>query len=138
MRVPADNAGITIKTGTAATAYRRRSDRPAGNRAGFPPAGHPSGEGLKTSTVSGEFVTISVTSWVDGNTLAEKHALRHAVEAHRPRSPARDAVDKLVTDANRAAKAPPRPVLAGRQPAKFGMKANSAYVPLTQGYEAVA
>jgi hypothetical protein len=31
----------------------------------------PSGEGLKTSTVSGEFVTMSVSSWIDGNTLNE-------------------------------------------------------------------
>ena len=70
--VPADNAAITIKTGTAATAYRQSLLIDPGAIALVSrPLDIPSGEGLKTSTVSGEFVTMSVSSWVDGNTLAE-------------------------------------------------------------------
>jgi hypothetical protein len=69
---PADNAAITVKTGTGGTGYRqsllldpmaialvtRTIDIPANN-------------GLKTSTVTGEFVTMSVTEWTDGNTLSQ-------------------------------------------------------------------
>lgn len=70
--VPADNAAITIKTGTAATAYRQSLlIDPQAIALVSRPLDIPSGEGLKTSTVSGEFVTMSVSSWVDGNTLAE-------------------------------------------------------------------
>lgn len=69
---PADNAALTIKTGTAATAYRQSLlIDPQAIALVSRPLDIPSGEGLKTSTVSGEFVTMSVTSWVDGNTLAE-------------------------------------------------------------------
>ena len=69
---PADNAAITIKTGTANTGYRQSLLLdPAAIALVSRPLDIPSGEGLKTSTVSGEFVTMSVSSWVDGNTLAE-------------------------------------------------------------------
>lgn len=69
---PADNAALTIKTGTAATAYRQSLlIDPQAIALVSRPLDIPSGEGLKTSTVSGEFVTMSVSSWVDGNTLAE-------------------------------------------------------------------
>jgi len=66
---PADNAAITVKTGTGGTSYRqsllmhpdalllvsRALDIPQ--------------EGVKTSTKTGNRVTISVTSFVDGKTL---------------------------------------------------------------------
>ena len=69
---PADNAAITIKTGTASTSYRQSLLIDPGAIALVSrPLDIPSGEGLKTSTVSGEFVTMSVSSWVDGNTLNE-------------------------------------------------------------------
>jgi hypothetical protein len=69
---PADNAALTIKTGTAATAYRQSLLLdPMAIALVSRPLDIPSGEGLKTSTVSGEHVTMSVSSWVDGNTLAE-------------------------------------------------------------------
>ncbi len=70
--VPADDAPLTIKTGTAATAYRQSLlIDPKAIALVSRPLDIPSGEGVKTSTVSGEFVTMSVTSWVDGNTLNE-------------------------------------------------------------------
>ena len=70
--IPADNAPLTIKTGTAATAYRQSLlIDPKAIALVSRPLDIPSGEGVKTSTVSGEFVTMSVTSWVDGNTLNE-------------------------------------------------------------------
>ena len=69
---PADNAAITIKTGSANTGYRQSLlIDPMAIALVSRPLDIPSGEGVKTSTVSGEFVTMSVTSWVDGNTLAE-------------------------------------------------------------------
>ena len=69
---PADNAAITVKTGTANTHYRQSLLIDPGAIALVSrPLDIPSGEGLKTSTVSGEFVTMSVSSWVDGNTLNE-------------------------------------------------------------------
>ena len=74
--VPADNAPLTIKTGTAATAYRQSLlIDPKAIALVSRPLDIPSGEGVKTSTVSGEFVTMSVTSWVDGNTLNENMRL---------------------------------------------------------------
>lgn len=69
---PADNAAITVKTGTGGTAYRQSLLLdPQAIALVSRPLDIPSGEGLKTSTVSGEFVTMSVSSWVDGNTLNE-------------------------------------------------------------------
>lgn len=69
---PADNAAITVKTGTGGTAYRQSLlIDPSAIALATRPLDIPQGEGLKTSTVSGEFVTMSVSSWVDGNTLAE-------------------------------------------------------------------
>ena len=69
---PADTAPILVKTGTAATPYRQSLLIDPGAIALVSrPLDIPSGEGLKTSTVSGEFVTMSVSSWVDGNTLNE-------------------------------------------------------------------
>jgi hypothetical protein len=69
---PADNVALTIKTGTASTAYRQSLLLdPMAIALVSRPLDIPSGEGLKTSTVSGEHVTMSVSSWVDGNTLNE-------------------------------------------------------------------
>jgi len=69
---PANDAVITVKTGTASTSYRQSLlIDPQAIALVTRPLDIPSGEGVKTSTVSGEFVTMSVTSWVDGNTLSE-------------------------------------------------------------------
>lgn len=69
---PADNAALTIKTGTAGTAYRQSLLLdPSAIALVSRPLDIPSGQGLKTSTVSGEHVTMSVSEWVDGNTLAQ-------------------------------------------------------------------
>jgi hypothetical protein len=69
---PADNVALTIKTGTAATGYRQSLlIDPMAIALVSRPLDIPNGEGLKTSTVSGEFVTMSVSNWVDGNTLNE-------------------------------------------------------------------
>lgn len=70
--VPADAAVITVKTGTAATAYRQSLlIDPMAIALVTRPLDIPSGQGLKTSTVSGEKVTMSVSEWVDGNTLSQ-------------------------------------------------------------------
>lgn len=68
---PADNADITVKTGTGATAYRQSLLLDPGavtlvSRA----LDIPGNAGLKTSTRQGNRVTVSVTEWTDGNTLA--------------------------------------------------------------------
>lgn len=69
---PADNAAITVRTGAANTSYRQSLlIDPMAIALVSRPLDIPGGSGLKTSTVSGEFVTMSVSSWVDGNTLAE-------------------------------------------------------------------
>ncbi len=69
---PADNAAITVKTGTGGTAYRQSLLLdPMSIALVSRPLDIPSGQGLKTSTVSGEHVTMSVSSWVEGNTLTE-------------------------------------------------------------------
>lgn len=69
---PADDALITVKTGTGGTGYRQSLLLdPMAIALVTRPIDIPEGEGLKTSTVTGEFVTMSVTSWTDGNTLAE-------------------------------------------------------------------
>lgn len=68
---PADNAAITVK-GTGGTSYRQSliAD-PMAIALVTRPLDIPSGEGLKTSTVTGEFVTMSVTKATDFNTLNE-------------------------------------------------------------------
>ncbi len=69
---PANTAPIVVKTGTGGTAYRQSLlIDPMAIALVSRPIDIPTGEGLKTSTVSGEFVTMSVSSWVDGNTLNE-------------------------------------------------------------------
>lgn len=68
---PADNAAITVKTGSASTAYRQSLLLDPGavtlvSRA----LDIPSNAGLKTATRQGNRVTVSVSEWTDGNTLA--------------------------------------------------------------------
>jgi hypothetical protein len=67
---PADNSAITVRTGTAGQATRQSLLLdPMAIALVTRPLDIPAGNGLKTSTVSGEFVTMSVSEWVDGNTL---------------------------------------------------------------------
>jgi hypothetical protein len=69
---PADNVALTIKTGTASTAYRQSLLLdPQAIALVSRPLDIPTGEGVSTSTVSGEHVAMSVTKWVEGNTLNE-------------------------------------------------------------------
>ena len=69
---PADNAPITVKTGTGGTGYRQSLlIDPMSIALVSRPLDIPAGNGLKTSTVSGEFVTMSVSEWVDGNTISQ-------------------------------------------------------------------
>jgi hypothetical protein len=69
---PADNAAITVKTGTASTAYAQSL---LFHRNAFTlvtrPLEIPQGEGLATETMNGNKVSLSISKWVDGNTLAE-------------------------------------------------------------------
>lgn len=67
---PADNAAITIRTGTANQSLRQSLLLdPMAIALVTRPLDIPEDRGLKTSTVTGEFVTMSVSEWVDGNTL---------------------------------------------------------------------
>jgi len=73
--VPADDALITVKTGTASTPYRQSLlMHPKALALVTRPLDIPQGAGLKTSTKTGNHVTISVSEWVDGNTL--DHSIR--------------------------------------------------------------
>lgn len=72
---PADNAAITVKSGTANTAYKQSLLlHPKAMTLVTRPLKIASGAGVKTSTKSGNKVTISCTEWVDGNTL--QHNMR--------------------------------------------------------------
>lgn len=69
---PAADAVITVKTGTGGTGYRQSLLLdPMAIALVTRPLDIPSGQGLKTSTVSGDLVTMSVSEWVDGNTLSQ-------------------------------------------------------------------
>ena len=69
---PANDAAITVKTGTGGTGYRQSLLLdPMAIALVSRPLDIPSGNGLKTSTISGEFVTMSVSEWVEGNTLSQ-------------------------------------------------------------------
>lgn len=75
---PADNAAITVKTGTGATAYRQSLLLdPNCVTLVSRPLDIPGDAGLKTSTQSGNKVTVSISEWTDGNTLA--HNMRFDV-----------------------------------------------------------
>lgn len=72
---PADNAAITVKTGTSATSYKQSLlMHPKAFALVSRPLKIANGAGVKTSTKSGNKVTISVTEFVNGNTLA--HTMR--------------------------------------------------------------
>lgn len=70
--VPADNAPITVVSGTGGSTYRQSLLlHPKALALVTRPLDIPSGTGVKTSTKTGNKVTISVTEFVDGNTLAQ-------------------------------------------------------------------
>lgn len=69
--VPADNAAITVKTGTGGASYRQSMlIDPKCIAMVSRPLDIPGDAGLKTSTQSGNKVTVSVSEWTEGNTLA--------------------------------------------------------------------
>lgn len=69
---PADNADITVKTGTAGAQYRQSLMlHPKSIALVTRKIDIPSGSGVKTTTKSGNKVTVSCTEFVDGNTLAQ-------------------------------------------------------------------
>lgn len=75
---PADNAAITVKTGTGGSTYRQSILLdPNCVTLVSRPLDIPGDAGLKTSTQSGNKVTVSVSEWTDGNTLA--HNMRFDV-----------------------------------------------------------
>lgn len=89
---PADNAAITVVSGTAGSAYKQSLLlHPKAFALVSRPLKIASGAGVKTSTKSGNKVTISCTEWVDGNTL--EHNMRFdmlfGVKALDPRLGAR-------------------------------------------------
>lgn len=68
---PADNAAITVKTGTGGSTYRQSLLLdPNAVTLVSRPLDIPGDAGLKTSTATGNKVTVSVSEWTDGNTLA--------------------------------------------------------------------
>lgn len=68
----ANDVDITVKTGTGGQTYRQSLLlHPKCLALVTRPLDIPSGSGVKTSTKSGNQVTISVTEFVDGNTLAQ-------------------------------------------------------------------
>jgi hypothetical protein len=68
---PADDAAITVKTGTGGAAYRHSLLLdPMAITLVTRPLDIASDAGLKTSTQRGNKVTVSVSEWIDGNTLA--------------------------------------------------------------------
>lgn len=69
---PADNAAITVKTGTGGTGYKQGLLLdPMAITLVSRPLDIPANAGLKTSTKRGNKVVVSVSEWVDGNTLAQ-------------------------------------------------------------------
>lgn len=75
---PADDAAITVKTGTGGTGYRQSLILdPNAVTLVSRPLDIPGDAGLKTSTQKGNQVTVSVSEWTDGNTLA--HNMRFDV-----------------------------------------------------------
>jgi hypothetical protein len=72
---PGDNAEIVVKTGTGGTAYKQSMlFHPKAIALVSRPLDIASGAGVKTATRSGNKVTVSVTEFVNGNTLA--HTIR--------------------------------------------------------------
>lgn len=76
--VPADDADITVKTGTGGSSYKQSILLdPQAITLVSRPLDIPGDAGLKTSTQSGNLVTVSVSEWTEGNTLA--HNMRFDV-----------------------------------------------------------
>lgn len=72
---PADNAAITVKTGTGGTSYKQSLLlHPKAFALVTRPLKIATAAGVKTSTKAGNKVTISCTEWVDGSTL--QHNMR--------------------------------------------------------------
>jgi hypothetical protein len=72
---PADDAVITVKTGTSATSYRQSLLlAPGAMTLVTRPLKVENGAGVKTSTQTGNRVTITATEWINGNTL--EHFMR--------------------------------------------------------------
>jgi len=69
---PADNAAITVRTGTGGTSYRQSLlMHPSAMTLVTRPLDIPSGQGLKTSTKSGNKVSVSVSEFVNGANLKQ-------------------------------------------------------------------
>ena len=69
---PADNAAITVKSGTAGAQYKQSMLlHPQSIALVTRKLDIPGGSGLKTTTKSGNKVTVSCTEFTDGNTLAQ-------------------------------------------------------------------
>lgn len=69
---PADNAAITVVSGTANAQYKQSLMlHPQSIALVTRKLDIPSGQGVKTTTKSGNKVTVSCTEFVDGNTLAQ-------------------------------------------------------------------
>jgi hypothetical protein len=69
---PANDAEITVKTGTGGTGYKQSLlMHPSAMTLVTRPLDIPSGQGLKTATKSGNKVSVSVSEFVNGNTLAQ-------------------------------------------------------------------
>lgn len=69
---PADNAAVTVMSGTAGTQYKQSLMlHPQSIALVTRKLDIPNGQGVKTTTKSGNKVTVSCTEFVDGNTLAQ-------------------------------------------------------------------
>ena len=69
---PADNAAVTVVSGAASTVHRQSMMlHPQSIALVTRKIDIPSGSGVKTTTKSGNKVTVSCTEFVDGNTLAQ-------------------------------------------------------------------
>lgn len=69
---PADNAAITVKTGTSGARNKQSLlMHPSAMTLVTRPLDIPSGQGLRTSTKSGNKVSVSVSEFVDGTTLTQ-------------------------------------------------------------------
>lgn len=69
---PANNAAITVKTGTAGAQYKQSMLlHPQSIALVTRKIDIPTGSGVKSTTKSGDKVTVSCTEFVDGNTLAQ-------------------------------------------------------------------
>lgn len=69
---PADNAAITVKTGTGGTGYRQSLLLdPSALCLVSRPLDIQNGQGVKTSTMAGNNVTVTVTEYTVGDTLAQ-------------------------------------------------------------------